>query len=509
MFVSLDDIIILKSLECWNLQNYTNKDIDIINEFPFEPEKLGLMLSSLSIYRNLLETKVFICLKNLIDYFRRYSNKDIHISKDVPMDKSMSIDLGEFIELYNNLYFELTKYGDYCTLKQYIINQLILDENIFVKQAGVRPYAEIEPHIKSAATNDLFCLESISDLSSSMLKKYVKNSMASIETQKEESFENSLIDNLPQWDKEPLSNVFDYKHGYSKIIGVFKSSKNWGGLIELLADFHNKWGYGDFAKFRAFVWYNDKNSGYLKGIENPDSIRLTDLIGYESQRQEVLDNTMFFLRGYPANNILLYGDRGTGKSSTIKAIVNEYYHEGLRIIEIPKKHLMHFPEVISFLAGRKQKFIIFVDDLAFEDNEENYTALKAILEGGVESKPSNILIYATSNRRHLIKEKFSDRAGLSSSDPDEEIHAADTIQEKLSLADRFGIKVTFSTPNKNEFLEIVEGITKLRGISVDKTYLHREALKWELFNNGRSPRTAKQFVDWLEAKSYMQDLDQT
>jgi predicted AAA+ superfamily ATPase len=211
------------------------------------------------------------------------------------------------------------------------------------------------------------------------------------------------------------------------------------------------------------------------------------------------------LKGFPTNNVLLYGDRGTGKSSTVKAILNEYHTQGLRMLEVPKAYLADFPLIIRHLKNRTQKFIIFVDDLVFGDNEETYTSLKAVLEGGLESKTPNILIYATSNRRHLIKEYFSERAGLQSSNHDEEVHAGDSMQEKLSLADRFGISVVFSSPNQNRYLKIVKGIAARRNLDIDQERLHREALQWALWYNGRSARTARQFVDWIEGHEHLKN----
>jgi predicted AAA+ superfamily ATPase len=221
-------------------------------------------------------------------------------------------------------------------------------------------------------------------------------------------------------------------------------------------------------------------------------------MGYEAERARVIENTLQFLKGFPANNALFYGDRGTGKSSTVKALLNEYYSQGLRMIEVPKTYLTDFPLIISLLKNRPEKFIIFVDDLAFEESGENYNALKAVLEGGLENRPNNVLIYATSNRRHLVKESFKDRAGLQSNNQDDEVRAADNIQEKLSLSDRFGITVTFAAPSQNKYLQIVEGIAEKRNLKFDKEKLYQEALKWQMRYNGRSPRTAKQFIDWVE-----------
>lgn len=317
-----------------------------------------------------------------------------------------------------------------------------------------------------------------------------------------------------------------------KIKELLLKSDSWPGCAEELAEFHRSCGSGIFSKYRSFVWrrvpaiavaggynipginpaYNDNLSliegsctpdpgttGCFVGVGSPDPVRFSDLVSYELEREEVIRNTLHFLDGRPANNILLYGDRGTGKSSTVKALANEYHDRGLRIIEVPKSLLADFPLIIRRLAGRSLKFILFIDDLSFEDNDEDFTALKAMLEGGLETKPGNVLIYATSNRKHLVRERFSDRAGLASGNADDEVRAADTMQEKLSLADRFGMTVVFSSPDRKTYLEIVEGIAKKRGLEVDREYLHREAMKWELQYNGRSPRTARQFVDWLEA----------
>jgi predicted AAA+ superfamily ATPase len=297
-------------------------------------------------------------------------------------------------------------------------------------------------------------------------------------------------------EKSAFSMCDNADTGVYKIKKLLMDSRSWPGCASELVEFHRRCGSGIFSRYRAFVW----RGGAFEGVGSPDPVRFSDLISYELEREDVIQNTLHFLDGKPANNILLYGDRGTGKSTTVKALVNEYHSRGLRMIELPKRSLADFPLIIRQLAGRNLKFILFVDDLAFEDNEENYTALKAALEGGLESKPDNVLIYATSNRKHLIKERFSDRAGLGSGNTDDEVRAADTMQEKLSLSDRFGMTVVFSSPDKKQYLEIVEGLAKKRGLNADREYLQREAMKWELQYNGRSPRTARQFVDWLEGQ---------
>ena len=240
--------------------------------------------------------------------------------------------------------------------------------------------------------------------------------------------------------------------------------------------------------------FENEEEGHLREVIEPDPITLKELVGYELQKKDIIRNTEQFLKGIPANNLLLYGSRGTGKSSTVKAILNEYYSDGLRLIEVDKEQLGDFTRIIRLLKNKKQKFIIFVDDLVFAENEQSYSALKTILEGRVENRPDNIIIYATTNRRHLVKEKFSDR---------DDVHSKDTKEEQLSLADRFGMTISFYAPNQNEFLEIVDGIVEAKNIKVDKEYLHSEALKWEKWNNGRSPRSARQFINWLQGELAM------
>lgn len=259
--------------------------------------------------------------------------------------------------------------------------------------------------------------------------------------------------------------------------------------VENLLDFYANHGCGKFVKYRAFIWRDQK----ILPVAYPDKISLSDLQGYDYQRNIVLDNTVSFLNGLPANNCLLYGDRGTGKSSTVKAIMNQYYSKGLRVIEIPKESLMEFPYLVDQIAGLPLKFIIFIDDLSFSKQDETYASLKAVLEGGVAARPDNTLIYATSNRRHLLRETFSDREG-------DEVHRGDTIQESLSLADRFGLRVNFSHPGKQEFLELIRTLAQQRGLSEHLEQLEREAEQWALAQGGRSPRCAIQFMNQAEAK---------
>ena len=262
--------------------------------------------------------------------------------------------------------------------------------------------------------------------------------------------------------------------------------------VNLIAEFREqidnieKHGYGIYAKHRSF--YLDR--GVITPIECPDGIRLSELIGYQREKKLIIDNTRALLEGKPAANILLTGDAGTGKSSTVKAVVNELWDEGLRILELKKHELHSLPEILHELNRNPLRFIIFVDDLSFTGNDDNFSALKAILEGSVSAKAQNVVIYATSNRRHLIKEKFSDRDG-------DDVHRNDTVQETVSLSERFGLQITFSRPDKATYLEIVQHLCDEHGIRYIPEKLETAAEKFALSRASRSARAAKQFVDML------------
>ncbi|MBR1739434.1 MAG: ATP-binding protein [Ruminococcus sp.] len=251
----------------------------------------------------------------------------------------------------------------------------------------------------------------------------------------------------------------------------------------------HKLGYGIYAKHHVFV----VNDGVLTPVEYPDPIRLSQLYDYESERQEVINNTLALLSGKPANNVLLYGDCGTGKSSSVKAIANEFAPEGLRLIELKKKQLHEIPSIVEAISVNPLKFVIFIDDLSFTEDDSDYAALKAILEGSVSSTASNLVIYATSNRRHLVRETFSARKG-------DEIHFRDTMQELLSLSDRFGLTVTFQKPDKKLYLDVTHKLAEQYGIKMDAEELDKKAEAFALARGGRSPRVAKQFIEYLAGR---------
>lgn len=269
--------------------------------------------------------------------------------------------------------------------------------------------------------------------------------------------------------------------------------------VKELADHFYRNGSGAFGIYKGFRWERVDGHGRLKGIANVDPVTLDQLVGYEEQKSVLLENTEQLLKGYRANNVLLYGDKGTGKSSLVKALVHRYAEKGLRMVEVPKDCLRDYYQILEQLEGRKQKFILFVDDLSFEEGEVEYKHIKALLEGGLKVRPANVVVYATSNRRHLVREFHSDRSGAYPGQ-EEEILPIDSMQEKLSLSDRFGITLTFISPNQRTYLEMVERMADRRGIAVDADTLREEALRWEKRYNGRSGRTARQFIDYFEAR---------
>ncbi len=469
--------------------------------FGNEAGKAVLLLDSLVIYRGLLSDPVINSLYTLL----KYTTECIY-GLQLP---------AKFIGLYAGFMNTLTDMAGSLEIKQkqpdlsqYVVKKIISCDNAFS-----RLYASPGSCISafdSAAGIDLDALQFVSTISSDTIKNVIYEVINSctvkgICNDSDAALLKSIIFRLPSWDTGDVTETAtgsetatETGYAYSTLFSGMDGSESWSSQIPLLADYHRINGCGIFACYRAFIWNHSNGDGRFEPVKNPDPVKFSDLIDYENERFELVRNTEQFLMGFQANNVLLYGDRGTGKSSSVKALLNEYHGRGLRMIEVPKNRLSDFPQITSRLTGMNNKFIIFVDDLAFEDNEENYTALKAALEGGLETKPANVLIYATSNRRHLIKEYFSERAGLQYGTNEDEIRASDTIQEKLSLSDRFGLTIVFSSPDKDRYIKIVEELAQRKGISIGHDELVKEAMKWELWYNGRSPRTAQQFTNWLK-----------
>lgn len=267
-------------------------------------------------------------------------------------------------------------------------------------------------------------------------------------------------------------------------------------FLAIVCSFYGEIGVGKFGMFKAFrVNHNNaSNTALIEPVISVEHIYLNDLIGYELQKKKLTDNTEAFLEGKKANNVLLFGDSGTGKSSSIKAILNEYYDKGLRMIEVYKHQFQDLSSVINQIKDRNYKFIIYMDDLSFEEFEIEYKFLKAVIEGGLEKRPDNVLIYATSNRRHLVREKFSDKE-----ERDDDLHSRDTVQEKLSLSARFGVSIYYGSPDKKQFNEIIKGLAAKNNIQMEESKLLLEANKWEVSHGGLSGRNAQQFINYLSA----------
>ena len=270
-------------------------------------------------------------------------------------------------------------------------------------------------------------------------------------------------------------------------------------FFDVVTGFYKDYGVGMFGLNKAFrIEENPAGGVIFRPINNMDQVMLDDLVGYEIQKKKLVDNTEAFVQGRKANNCLLFGDSGTGKSTSIKAIVNQYYDQGLRMIEIYKHQFKDLSRVIADIKNRNYRFIIYMDDLSFEEFEIEYKFLKAVIEGGVETKPENILIYATSNRRHLIKESWNDRNDM---EHENDRHHSDTVEEKLSLVNRFGVTINYSKPTQKEYFDIVLNLARKQGITMSDDDLRTEANKWELSHGGISGRTAQQFMNYLLGKA--------
>lgn len=280
-----------------------------------------------------------------------------------------------------------------------------------------------------------------------------------------------------------------------ELCGHLEAAEDVAAFQTAVTEFYKDFGVGKLGLHKAFRITHREDGAEIVPITNIAHVKLDDLIGYETAKQKLIDNTEAFVNGKEANNCLLYGDAGTGKSTSIKAIANQYYDRGLRLIEIYKHQFCDLNDVIAQIKNRNYKFIIYMDDLSFEEFEIEYKYLKAVIEGGLEKKPENVLIYATSNRRHLIREKFSDKEEVR-----EDMHTSDTVQEKLSLCARFGVTIYFGAPNKKEFQKIVEALAEKQQVTMGTEELLAEANKWELSHGGLSGRTAQQFINYLLGK---------
>ena len=393
-----------------------------------ELDKIKLGFSSVVIFRNILKTKV---IKKLLKFLNCKTKENIDNIKQ--------------IDLYSEFLSELFKSDN--NLADFILSQIFLDDNIYISKCILKQ--EINNNLKKTFKNELNFFKYISsfDFSSIFNKEYSKN-IAELE----------------------IKEIDFYKIYFEHIKNIDKK------------------GYGIFYNNNMFVLDDRKN---IIAVKNKDNQDIKKLYGYEIERNKVLSNTKILIEGKKANNILLYGDAGTGKSSTVKAVANFFKDEGLRLIEIKKNQLHFITDIIEKLSCSPLKFIIFIDDLTFSSNDDTFSYLKAILEGGVNSFPNNIAFYVTSNYRHLIKENFTDRTG-------DDIHIEDTIQQIMSLTNRFGMIITFQRPGRDLFKEIVLSYAKENNIKTDKEELINQAEAYAIRSAGRSPRVAKQFIELLK-----------
>lgn len=370
---------------------------------------------------------------------------------------SILIKLAEKYNLSGNLFNSL------------LTNLLINNENSFT--LALERKKDIAPNLKNVVMNDFKIIYEMfnSDFSSltSLHQDLINNFIPSKPIINQELFEvsNTLQNNLTD-------------------------CKNVEEFYNVLNTFFSIYGVGKYGLNKAFRYENEQ----ICPIIHIGNGRLDQLIGYKTQKQQLKQNTEAFLAGKKANNVLLYGDSGTGKSSSIKALLNEYYKDGLRMIEVYKHQFKYLPRIIQELQSRNYKFILFMDDLSFEEFEIEYKYLKAVIEGGLEKKPDNILIYATSNRRHIVKQTWSER------EDKDEVNINDAKQEKTSLSSRFGIKILFMHPDRINYLNIVDGLAKQYGLKMDRDELHQKALTWEIRHGGFSGRTAKQFIHAMLGK---------
>ncbi len=368
--------------------------------------------------------------------------------------------------------------------QDYLITQILRDNNPFNQRVQVTGLENLPPALIAAARQDLQALQSLYQCDGEQLSNWVQ-AAAQLPVAPTPWFQN--------WDLEaqgiaPLSFYPDEQIVREKL----QQLESWADAVEILAGYYQQFGTGLFAEYRALRW----QSGQLIGIAHPDSIQLTELTGYETQKESLVKNTEFLLSGYSALHVLLYGSRGTGKSSLVKGLLHKYSDRGLRLIEVAKSDLKDLPTIVEQLRDVPQKFIIFVDDLSFEEDDDAFKALKVVLEGSVTARSQNVVVYATSNRRHLIREFFEDRPRPRDGD---EVHAWDTVQEKLSFSDRFGLTLTFEPANQDTYLKIVRHLAAQANITLTQEDLDYRALQWATRHNGRSGRTARQFIDFLRA----------
>lgn len=368
---------------------------------------------------------------------------------------------------YSAWFHAIAKTGQ--SWSQHLLNRILTTENAFTQQVQQLPLQELPLPIQEAAIHDLRVLQTLYEFQPEQLSQWVQT--------------------VCQQPQAPIV----WALSSDPIVVSFPTLPDWAeGLAELVY-YYQRQGIGLFGQYRAFRWHNNS----LVGIAHPDPVRLDQLAAYDTPRATLIQNTEFLLAGYNALHVLLYGSRGSGKSSLVKALLTEYGDQGLRLIEVPKTDLVALPQIVEQVRTAPQKFILFVDDLSFEEDDDAFKSLKVVLEGSLTERPKNVVVYATSNRRHLIREFFADRPRPSDAD---EIQSWDTVQEKLSFSDRFGLTLTFEAADQPTYLKIVRHLAQQANISLTQDDLEARAKTWATRHNGRSGRTARQFINFLQAE---------
>ncbi|MCR1959949.1 DUF815 domain-containing protein [Thomasclavelia cocleata] len=404
-------------------------------------------------------------MNDLIVFSPLYKNEDVKICFELYNEiiKNNNLDYANsFVSLLIRLAEKYNLYGN--LFNSLLTNLLINNENSF--SLALERKHDIAINLKDIVINDFKIIFKMFNTDFSCLTLLQQNLI------------NNFVPSKPVINQE----LFDISRSLQNSL---TNCKDVNEFYDTLEKFFVTYGVGKFGLNKAFRYENNE----ICPIIHIGNGRLDQLIGYESQKKILTKNTEAFLSGKKANNVLLYGDSGTGKSSSIKALLNEYYKDGLRMIEIYKHQFKYLPSIIQELQSRNYKFILFMDDLSFEEFEIEYKYLKAVIEGGLEKKPDNILIYATSNRRHLVKQTWSDRQDQ------DEVNINDAKQEKISLSSRFGVKILYTHPNRQNYLEIVDGLAKQYNLQIPQEELHQKALTWEIRYGGFSGRTAKQFIN--------------
>ncbi|WP_024544516.1 ATP-binding protein [Picosynechococcus sp. NKBG15041c] len=352
--------------------------------------------------------------------------------------------------------------------QDWLVGRILQDENPFSRQAQVKSVENMSPALKEAVRQDLGILHQVYLCDPETICYWV-----SVATQ--------VATPLTPWQRSPETDAFLHSHAA------------WPDSLEQLAGHYHRHGAGLLSQYGAFRWTENT----LRPVADPEYLPLEDIVGYTEQKTALTRNTEALLAGLPALNVLLYGSRGSGKSSLVKALLGAYQDQGLRLIEVDKTGLRDLPQIVETLRHQPQKFIIFVDDLSFEEDDEVFKSLKVVLEGSIRAKAANVVVYATSNRRHLVREFFEERPRPSEA---AEIHQWDTVQEKLSFSDRFGLTLTFAPANQSTYLEIVHHLAQRARLNLDSADLEFQAKQWATRHNGRSGRTARQFIDFLIAE---------